>query len=623
MIQLKPFQTEDLANAALRDGVILAWEQGLGKTIAAILWPQLRKATRTLIVAPASLHQQLQQSVAKHFGIWLQTISTIEEARRHNFHKPLPKPGSKPKYYLTSWEAYTRNNAVETPQVDEETRLADDDWRLNVGETHGGIFCCAVPSLATAIGNWCAVGAGVNAVVLDEGTRLQGDDSLFSLATRRCIPANRLVLTGTPIKNRLDSIFWLCWWAAGGSNKPTSLWPYPGDNDGRQRFANQHLEHDQFVTREAEMDPRDRRQIKRRSNRACNVEHLYKLLAPLILRRRKLDTGTSMQLCTYHPIDVPPGTHQLTAYHKILHEKHFYTKTGKLLTDARSITGRRVELLREACLAPWSDRLPHRSAHIYTPKLQALLQVVEQCLSRGEQVLIGSPSIPFTETLVNTLKAAGIRVARCDGTETPSSRGAIAHAFKQHNYSVMVAGLKAMAEGHDFAQCPNLILPALSWAMDEVEQFIHRIWRLSSPGPVRVYLISCLHTIDAKLRQVHGEKRDSAGLALDGDLAPDNVEPMSLAQLLNETHAIAANLPDGELSQDEAHIRTQLQPLLRHGLRTAQTRYNEWHPPIAAYHTSPNQTLLTRDDLRNAVAAIDEPPLNDPATFLRRLGGQS
>ena len=67
-------------------------------------------------------------------------------------------------------------------------------------------------------------------------------------------PRYRLVLTGTPIKNRLESFFWLAHWACGGSPVPTARWPYEASSEAREEFANQHLQRDRFLTREREAD---------------------------------------------------------------------------------------------------------------------------------------------------------------------------------------------------------------------------------------------------------------------------------------------------------------------------------------------------------------------------------
>lgn len=73
---LKPFQKSDIARAAMHDGVILAWEPGMGKSLAAVAWPLVKKARRTLIVAPDSLHHQLTVSASKFFRVYLNPFAT-------------------------------------------------------------------------------------------------------------------------------------------------------------------------------------------------------------------------------------------------------------------------------------------------------------------------------------------------------------------------------------------------------------------------------------------------------------------------------------------------------------------------------------------------------------------
>ena len=57
-LKFPEFQIYDLASAALLDGAILGWEQGLGKSLAAIALPLIWRCRRVLIVAPDDLHRQ-------------------------------------------------------------------------------------------------------------------------------------------------------------------------------------------------------------------------------------------------------------------------------------------------------------------------------------------------------------------------------------------------------------------------------------------------------------------------------------------------------------------------------------------------------------------------------------
>ena len=89
---LKPFQTSDIARAAMHDGVILAWEPGMGKSLAAVAWPLVKNARRTLIVAPGSLHHQLTVSASKFFRVssfhFPPILRAVGKRRKGNTQRP-------------------------------------------------------------------------------------------------------------------------------------------------------------------------------------------------------------------------------------------------------------------------------------------------------------------------------------------------------------------------------------------------------------------------------------------------------------------------------------------------------------------------------------------------------
>ena len=112
MPTLKPFQIEDLARAALQDGAIIAWEPGMGKSLASIAWPLVKKAKRTLIVAPGSLHYQMMVSAAKFFKISLRQIKNKEDFFNFNLDSP-PPSNAPPLFYIVSYQTLGLNEADE------------------------------------------------------------------------------------------------------------------------------------------------------------------------------------------------------------------------------------------------------------------------------------------------------------------------------------------------------------------------------------------------------------------------------------------------------------------------------------------------------------------------------
>src|SRR5436305_875481 len=89
------------------------------------------------------------------------------------------------------------------------------------------------------------------------------------------------------------------------------------------------------------------------------------------------------------------------------------------------------------------------------------------------------------------------RCARSSSSQT--KRGELAAQFKEGVFSVMVAGVDAMGEGHSFECCSHLVQASGSWAYDTNEQFVHRVWRLNSVKPVTIYRLVMRNTIDERV----------------------------------------------------------------------------------------------------------------------------
>ena len=653
-MKLHPFQRRDFAAAALLDGVILAPEQGLGKSFAAFTVPYIWRSKRVLLAAPGDLHPQLQEHAAKFFGVALPVLTTTDDLERYNLHLPAAplRDGQKPKFFLVSYEALTRNGADEWPAETnsdgriimrhrERARLIEaktlaklhvlhkmlghkvdfTPYMLGVGRQFDGITCIWKPSMARVLKQLEANGAGFDCVCLDEATFIQGD-SLTSAGITLLNPAKRILLTGTPVKNRLESIFTLAWWACGASPVPTARWPYGPDD--KQKFAKHHLEVDRFLTREEEKAARESKKrssvrISRTTPRVCNVQRLWRLLAPVCLRRRKDDCGVDIVPKTIRPIAVALGTSQAAVYKEHLEHRPTSSANGgsKSILPLAAM-GMQLTNLRQAALCPDAPALAEvvsnahperkRSWTPWTPKLAVTLSLIADLLDQGEQIMIGSPFTRFATVLHDFLLEANVTSLHLDGSTSPRERGLLADSFKRAEASVLVCGLDAMARGHSFENCSHLILPAYSWAMDVNSQFVARVWRLNSPRPVTIYPITATHTIDDRMADSFADKSDTSQLSLDGKLFPDTIEDLDPELLLAEAYD-AFQLHSDTIDEG---ILERGWPGLAKRLAWSQVRFNEFHPPIVA-------PRVTADDLATAMTGHSADPALDDAIACERF----
>jgi len=94
------------------------------------------------------------------------------------------------------------------------------EQQCGIGETRQGpvagchIKCVYSPSLSDYVMDVFAV------VVIDEGTKIKGDDTIMGTGVRQVNAPYRLILTATPIKNRFPDIFHLAHYVTGGHDQP-------------------------------------------------------------------------------------------------------------------------------------------------------------------------------------------------------------------------------------------------------------------------------------------------------------------------------------------------------------------------------------------------------------------
>ncbi len=310
----------------------------------------------------------------------------------------------------------------------------------------------------------------------------------------------------------------------------------------------------------------------------------------------------------FKPITVKAGSAQQVVYGFHLANRPNYTKDGKEMKPPARVAVQ-IGLLRQAAACPDSANLRQyyndsRAASWtdFTTKSAAILSTVVELIGKGEQVIIASSFQHFNERLHRRLTSAKVNACLLDGTISAQRRGEIAADFKQYRHSVMVAGKKAMGEGHSFECCAHLIDASLEWAFDINDQMIDRVHRLVSAKPVTIYPVLTTNTIDERLNALYHEKGDSSHLALDGQLFAERTEEINLAQLLAD--AVRDFDPHAD-TIDELQVEQEW-PYLAKKLEVAEQQFREWHPPVARLRKPGEQ--MTLDDLRAAIDALGNEP---------------
>jgi SNF2 family DNA or RNA helicase len=107
---LEAFQVEDTAKLLMKSGGLLSWEQGLGKTIAALLYAKASGARNVLIVSPQDIVRQWRQTGEEKFLTDLHPIAGVRDAIRV---RQQLRAGETAGYYITWYEALSQAGKIE------------------------------------------------------------------------------------------------------------------------------------------------------------------------------------------------------------------------------------------------------------------------------------------------------------------------------------------------------------------------------------------------------------------------------------------------------------------------------------------------------------------------------
>jgi len=583
--QLKNFQREDIARLLFKGSGLLSWEQGLGKTLGGLVFTEacirLGAEDKALFIVPQDIIPQWQREVFKFFGDRkeLTVIRSILDARRVAEHLKDGGTG----WYITYYEAISRNGREfellpygQVRHLHPKAGQEYYDWQLEKTLKHptfqyleSAEFCpnCTEPAQR---GKWhpkrgiceeCGyvhiklkvkpayshlTRAFKNGVILiDEGTKIKGHDTLMSKSVRGLSARNKLLLTGTPIKNYIPDAFWLLWWALG-NNSPRFPFDY---HIGPYKFA------EEFAVVEYTLDKFGRKEGGSKIlPEVSNLSILWRLLCSSIIRRRKEETGEPLVERTFRPVLCPFGEQQREMYAKWLDgfSRYFISAHPDApISQYPDLVERSAAILGQLWKLEFSSVLPQAEPSGYyshspnwTPANLKVLELAYQHVQKGDKVLIGSDLMAYGKwvaeqlNLKDSVKAIHIvEESKITGqlqTKSPKKRANIVYDFRNDSTNVLCASLNAMNLGHNLDMANVVILKGLPWDFATFDQFIARVHRLTSQKPVTVYIVLTEGSVDERKWQLLNDKSAAAQLALDGRLFEQDYEQIDLQKILDE-----------------------------------------------------------------------------------------
>ncbi len=403
---LFPYQKEGVRFATFRSGAIIADEMGLGKTIQAICTAVFKKQLfgfkRTLVICPASVKEQWKKEIEKFSSQEAVVVNGTPEERREIYRE------TSAYFIIINYETVLRDlNAI--------NRMAPDF------------------------------------VVLDEAQRIKNFNTITARHIKKIKRKHALVITGTPIENKLIDIFSVVEFVEPGFLAP--LW----------EFSYQHCYFDvQTLTK---------------INGYFNLQELHERLSPILIRREKRKVLEELPQIT--EIDVP------VAFHPDQQAIHASNAQGVASILAKKFItpydqNRLMLLLNNMRMVCDSTYLVDKETYI-SPKLEELKMILLDKLSAKEEpvkIIIFSEWVTMLGLISKMLREEGLGHVMLSGKVSVKNRGKLVEKFENDRECKVFLSSEAGGTGLNLQVADTVINFELPWNPAKKNQRIGRIDRL-------------------------------------------------------------------------------------------------------------------------------------------------
>ena len=334
-------------------------------------------------------------------------------------------------------------------------------------------------------------------VVLDEGQFIKNPTSQVAAAARALAARHRLVLTGTPIENRLGDL-----WSLFAFAQPGLL----GSQSSFRRQFN-------------ERDPSALGRLHRR------VRHF-------LLRRTKAQAAPDLPPRTENEIvvDLEPEQRRLyDAELKRARAQLLGVETDRALDRVRFNILASLLRLRQICCHPALVDAAH--AGLPSAKLDALIERLEELREEDHQVLVFSQFVGMLELIRERLEQAGIGHLMLTGAT--EDRQQLVEQFQTDNSrTVFLLSLKAAGFGLNLTAASYAVLYDPWWNPAVEAQAIDRTHRIGQTKPVFAYRLLAAGTIEQKIRVLQQEKAALAAAVVQEESLASVLDLESLRRIL-------------------------------------------------------------------------------------------
>ena len=329
------------------------------------------------------------------------------------------------------------------------------------------------------------------AVILDEGQYIKNPSSITAQIARGLRAQHRLILSGTPIENRLTDLWSLMTFAM------------PGAVGSRAQFGKMF---------DAKDDPFARRRLAAR-------------VRPFLLRRTKAQVAKDLPDRVEEDLFCEIEGEQKTLYRaelKRAQQMLLGVQSPKQLAEQRFHFLTSLLRLRQICCHP---RLVKPDSKAPSAKVEALIDQIEPLMEEGHKVLVFSQFVEMLDILRDEITARKWPLFYLSGAT--ENRGDLVKEFQAtEGAAIFLISLKAGGFGLNLTAASYVVLFDPWWNPAVENQAIDRTHRIGQTRNVMAYRLLIKNSIEEKIRalqktksaladDVLGEEKFSQSLTLD------------------------------------------------------------------------------------------------------------
>lgn len=485
-MELLPYQLDGIAFAVSAGRAVLADDMGLGKTIQGIGTAELlaREAgiSRVLVICPTSLKSQWIIEIKRASDRSGRIIGGSAEERATQYAGPQF-------FSVCNYEQVIRD----------------------------------LPSIEAA--RW-------DLIILDEGQRIKN----WEAKTARVVKALRspfaLVLSGTPLENRLDELYSVVQFI-----------------DNRRLGPAFRFFHDHRVVNE-----------RGRVLGYRNLDDLRKNLAPILLRRTRRMVLNDLPPRTTEIRRIVPTQEQLDIHDG--HKRIIASIIAKRYISEMDLLRLQKSLL--ACrMAADGTVLVDKQPPGWSSKLVELEGLLGQLMEEPERkVIVFSEWTTMLDLIQPILDGLGAAFVRLDGSVPQKKRQELVNRFQSDPACRLFLATNAGSTGLNLQAADTVINVDLPWNPAVLEQRIARAHRMGQKRPVQVYLLVTEKTIEESMLSTLGAKQELSLAVLDPDSPMDEVSlTAGVEELRRRLEVLTGAVPEAPV--DESRRKEETEKVLR------------------------------------------------------------